>query len=282
MYRVFKRPAKLAALSMTFYALAFADELKVAANAADLEPQAASTPQKTGTAKPVPPSPDPDDLHVSIYPIFGWLPSFTSNFSVPPGTGGGPVLDGSTDSNISGVLAIAADVTYKKWLFEAEGLKANVSGTRNTPNASLSAHVKYADLFVGRKFGENFYVIAGARYIGLKFRASVLNSPTFEVSRGVWDPMVGLEYRKALGHKLNLKGRFDIGGFGAGSQVDTSGQLVLEWKFAKHFGTVLGYQILYDKLEGTVSRQVANVPINYNWQYAQTFHGPILGFGIYF
>lgn len=272
-----RRAAQCVFLAMMFSVLAFAEAEAVAAG----EPASATDaadPKSAGTA------PDPDRLHVDIYPIFGWLPFFSSNFTVPPlpGGGGGQSLGGSTNVKISGAAVFAADVLYKKFLFEGEGMFANVSGNRTTPHATVSTHFDYGDIFLGWNVWKGIYPTIGVRRIALDVSAMVLDSPTFTRKPGVWDPLIGVEYRKQLKHKLNVQGRFDIGGFGVGSSVDLDAQFRLEWRFVKHFGTLIGYQVLYDKLTGTVNQQILNQTITYPWKYAQTFHGPILGFGIYF
>lgn len=78
----FKRPAQCVILSMMFSALAFADGDAVAIDEFPAAPAPASAAITT---------PDPDRLRVDIYPIFGWLPFFSSNFTVPPLPNGGAV-----------------------------------------------------------------------------------------------------------------------------------------------------------------------------------------------
>ena len=274
--RGFERAAQCFVLAMMFSVLAFAD-----AEAAAIDEPATVAADGSAAAA----APDPDRLHVDIYPIFGWVPFFTSNFTVPPlpsAGGGGQSIGGSTNVKFSGAAVFAADVMYKKLLVEGEGMFANVSGNRATPHATVSTHFDYGDLFVGWDVWKGIYPTVGFRRIALDISAMVLDSPTFTRKPGVWDPLLGVEYRKQLKHKLNVQGRFDIGGFGVGSTVDLDAQVRLEWRFVKHFGTLIGYQVLYDKLTGTVNQQVLDKAIIYPWKYAQTFHGPILGIGIYF
>jgi hypothetical protein len=304
-----KRVVKFVTLTMVFLALAFAEQQKVAAGektaivdektvvSGPLAPEdvstAAESPDRQTAAVPPkakdsPPaaavSPDPEKLHVGLYPIFGWLPFFSSNFTVPPlpGGGGGQSIGGSSSLKLAGAFAFAVDVTYKKLLIEGEAVFANVTGTHTTPNANVSTHLKYGDLFVGGEVYKGLYAIAGFRRTAADFSISVADSPTFSRSPGLWDPLLGAEYRKQLKHKINVQARFDAGGFGVGSDVDIDAQGRVEWRFSKHFGTVLGYQVLYEKLTGTVTQPVLNTTITYPWKYAQTFHGPVLGIGIYF
>lgn len=280
-----KRVLRFVALTTMFLAVALADEPTVAAAEA-LDGQTAATPPKAENPKPAEAAPsDPKKLHVDLYPLFGWLPFFSSNFKVPPlpnGGGGGESIGGSTNVKISGIVAFAVDAIYEKWLIEGNGMFANVSGSHTLPNASVSTHLDFGDLFIGRDVWKGLYALAGFRRIALDFSANALDSPTFNRKPGLWDPLIGAEYRKQLRHKINVQGRFDGGGFGVGSAVDIDAQVRLEWRFVRHFGTVIGYQVLYEKLTGTVTQPVLNRTITYPWQYAQTFHGPVVGFGIYF
>jgi hypothetical protein len=305
-----KRAVRLVISTIAFVALTFAEESKVATGdktatvdekavsyvtlapedsstaTESPDPQTAAASPKAKDSKPTAAaSPDPEKLHVGLYPLFGWIPFFSSNFTVPPlpgGGGGGDSIGGGSNVKITGGVAFAVDATYKKLLVEGEATFVNVTGTRPTPNASVSTHLKYGDLFVGWEVWKGLYALTGFRRTALDFSVTVLNAPTFSRSPGLWDPLLGAEYRKQLKHKINVQARFDAGGFGVGSDVDIDAQGRVEWRFSKHFGTLIGYQILYEKLTGTVTQPVANTTITYPWKYAQTFHGPVLGIGIYF
>jgi len=257
------------------------EEVSTAVEAPDTQTPATAT--KTKDPKPAAASSD-KKLYVDIYPIFGWIPFFSANITVPPlpGGGGGQSLGGSTAVKLNGALAFALDVRYNKWLFEGEGMFASVGAQRQTPYVDASTRLNYWDGFIGYDAWKGVYAIAGVRRISVDFKATVLNSPTFARKPVLTDPLVGVEWRKQLPHKFNVQARFDIGGFGVGSYVDIDAQFRAEWRFTKHFGALLGYQLLYDELRGTVSDTVLNQTVTRNWKYAQTFHGPVLGIGIYF
>jgi hypothetical protein len=225
---------------------------------------------------------DPDKLSVAIYPIFGWLPSFSSSVDLPPLTDGGGSSSGTTDRNFDGAVAFAGSVTVKKWLVEGEVTFVKASSTRTTPYLEVNTTLDYGDLFVGRYVGKGFYALGGFRRMALEFDVKVASLPPFSQKPGVWDPLVGVEWRRALGRKVMAQARFDGGGFGVGSDVDLDAQARLEWRFIKHVGAVVGYQWLHTRTSGTISRSGTIAPGDYPWTYRQTFMGPIVGVGIYF
>jgi hypothetical protein len=225
---------------------------------------------------------DPGKLNVAIYPIFGWLPSFSSSVKLPPLTDGGGDIGGTTDRSINGAVAFAAGVTVNKWLVEGEMTFARVSSARTSPLLEVSTTLTYGDLFVGRYVGKGFYVLGGVRRMALEFDVKVASLPSFSRKSGLWDPLVGVEWRRALGRKVLAQVRVDGGGFGVGSDVDMDAQARLEWRFVKHLGAVIGYQALHTRTSGTISRTGLNTTATYPWSYHQTFVGPIVGIGIYF
>ena len=157
-----------------------------------------------------------------------------------------------------------------------------LSATKSSPYAKVSTSIHYGDFFRGYQIGKGFSALGGFRRIALGFDATVGNQPTFSRNPGVWDPLLGVEWRRILGRKFFVQARFDGGGFGVGSDVDLDAQGRVEWRFVKHFGAALGYQVLYNRFSGTVSDTVLNTTVTHPWNYHQTMYGPILGLGIYF
>lgn len=110
--------------------------------------------------------------------------------------------------------------------------------------------------------------------MGLNIHGQVGNLPEAHWKPGVWDPMVGLDWRQAFGRKWLLRLDLAGGGFGVGNDVDLSADLRADWRFAHHFGLTMGYGALHFQNSTTVLNQVHKTK--------QTFNGPIFGFGIYF
>lgn len=234
---------------------------------------------------------DDGKLKVDLYPIFGWVPFFSSSIAAPNlsppagGVGGGNILGnlaGNTNISLNGAAVFAADVRWKKWLLEGEGMFGSVSGDRTSPHLDVTTSVHYGDLFVGRELGYGLTALAGFRRMGVDVGATFLTLPTVSFDPQVWDPLIGIEWRHTLSRKLFAQVRLDGGGFGVGSDMDIDGQARLEWRFAKHFGTVLGYQALQTRHSGAISQTLLNTTYNRPWSYRQTYQGPIIGFGIYF
>jgi hypothetical protein len=251
----------------------------------DVGSAANSAPDQTPNASaPAAPANDPDKLKVAIYPLFGWLPFLSSSANLPPPAGnvGGGSLIANPNTSLNGAAAFALDVTFKKWVFEGQGLFGSLSATRSSPYAKLTGSIDYGDFFVGHGIGKGFSVLGGFRRLAVGFDATVGDQPTFSRKPGVWDPLVGIEWRRTLGRKFYAQARFDGGGFGVGSDVDLDAQVRLEWRFVKHFGTVIGFQALHNGFSGTASVTAADTTVTRPWNYHQTLYGPLLGFGIYF
>ena len=110
--------------------------------------------------------------------------------------------------------------------------------------------------------------------MSLDLSAKLLDYPEVSGKVGVWDPLIGMTYRKPLGKKLRLNLHGDGGGFGAGSDVTYSANATLDWRFAKHFGMSFGYNFLHFETSNTFTRGTLTTE--------PTIHGPVIGFGIYF
>ena len=95
---------------------------------------------------------------------------------------------------------------------------------------------------------------------------------------GLWDPMLGVDYRKAAG-SWSLDGNFQGGGFGVGTDVDLSAELNVRWRPATHFEIRLGYEFVYFKL--TVA-EVSIGSFQRSFIAKQSLNGPVIGFGIVF
>jgi hypothetical protein len=110
--------------------------------------------------------------------------------------------------------------------------------------------------------------------MALRVSATLLDYPEVSRKPGFWDPLVGLSYRRTLGKKWRVRLHADGGGFGVGSDVDIAVTGQVDWRFAKHFGTTLGYGLLHFKESNAVLQRTLTID--------QTMNGPIVGFGIYF
>jgi len=119
-----------------------------------------------------------------------------------------------------GATTAPADVELKQWLVEP------------------SLRYKFCDYMEG---------LAGARYNNLDGTIN-FHGPLGRVGGGTqewWDPIVGAQLSFPLiGRKLTFDGRFDVGGFGVGSDLTWQVFPFLNWRFAQWASAQLGYRWL--------------------------------------
>lgn len=257
--------------------------------ASDAAPDATAMPLPLPSpAGPQPPSSpsdeDYDKWKVAIYPILGWAPLFRANtdFNLPNGPSGGISGAGNTNWSINGAALFGVDISKSAWLFEAEGMWASVSANRQNPYVNTSTSASYGDLFVGHKLWKDISFLVGFRRMAVDATVTVDPYPQFSRKPGVWDPLIGLDWRKQFGRKFYAQIRADGGGFGVGSDVDVDLEGRLEWRFAKHFGLLIGYEGLHYQISGDKKETIGPITLSHPWQLRQTFNGPLMGFGIYF
>lgn len=225
-------------------------------------------------------SKDALDWTVAIYPIYAWAPVFGASVDIPnvppiPGGGGGMTGGhGSTNTSFNGAAFAAIFVQEKKWIVDLTGLWGGLSATSTSPRVKVSTDVIFGQFMGGYQLYRHIALTGGVRRMGLKVGATLGDQPEVRWKPGVWDPLVGLDWRTALGRKWFLI--FDVagGGFGVGSDVNISGTFRADWRFAHHFGMTLGY--------GVEHFQITTAVLKHDFTTKQTLNGPIFGFGIYF
>jgi hypothetical protein len=211
---------------------------------------------------------------VAAYPVMGWLPLFGASVDLPslPEIPGDPGASVTIDSSWDSAYLAGFAVQSNRFMAEAGFLWAGLSGSLDAPRVRLSSDVIYGEGFAGPRFGD-FAIVAGVRRLALKVVAEVAERPSFERKPGVWDPLVGADYRKQAG-AWSVQGTVLGGGFGVGTEVDVSARFKADWNFVPHVGVSFGYQVLYFKLSDTL--------LGRRFDTSQTLHGPIAGVGIYF
>ncbi len=134
---------------------------------------------------------------------------------------------------------------YDQWSFSTEFsyLKLGASGSAG----SVEQKQWLVEPSVGYRFCNNFEAFAGARYNSIEANLD-LNLPPGKVRGGTqdwWDPIVGVNLSLPLsGQKLTFDGRFDVGGFGAGSDLTWQAFPYVNWRFAKSASLQVGYRWL--------------------------------------
>jgi len=240
--------------------------------------QSGSDNQASGQSLPKPEksAPKPYGWRIAVYPALAWAPVFGASVtlpslpSLPPST---PGPSGSTSSSINGALFGGARFEIRKWSADLLFMWVGLSGQRDTPFTKINVDFVFGHVIGGREVLPNFFVEGGARRLSLDIHATV-GSDSASRSPGLWDPLIGVSYRRKLGGRWRILVHGDGGGFGAGSDVDITATARAEWQFARHFGLGMGYGGMHLSASNTVAGRTLTI--------SQTLHGPIFGFGVFF
>jgi hypothetical protein len=213
---------------------------------------------------------------VAIYPILGWLPLYGAGLDLPalpdiPGDGG---ASASTTTSFEGAILAGIVVQTDHLVAEANGLWAGLTATVERPLVSVGTDVIYGEVFGGPRVSPAFAIIGGVRRIALDVEVEFEGRPDIDRRPGLWDPLVGVDYRRPLTRRLDLQVTSLVGGFGVGSDIDFSARLKADWRFVPFAGLSLGYQVLYFKFADTVAER--------EFKMSQTLHGPVVGLGFFF
>lgn len=245
--------------------------LRAAIVTASLLSLAGSARAQTATAQPE----SPGGWQTSIYPILVWIPiDIDASVNIPPTSGSGNTSGGILESRFDGAYFGGVSVTNGVWRFDGDGMWLAFGGDRpERPFLKLDYDITYGTAKVGRGVARDLFVTGGVRRIALSYEITIADLPQLSRKPGVWDPLIGIGWHRA-GPKIEWHASFDVGGFGAGSDVDVSAGLRMDWKPAKHFGFTGGYSLLYLKLSDEVLGRTLKIDA--------TLHGPSVGLGLYF
>lgn len=258
-------------------ALGSANDYVAAANEIAHESESATEGNDTHTSG----SRDANNWKVAIYPVLGWAPVFGASVNFPnapnapslPGGGTSITGSGTTSSSFNGAALAGVSFQEEKWLVDFSVLWAGLSADKTRPLVHISTDVLFGDLSVGREIYHHVALTGGVRRMALKIGAQLGDRPEVDWKPGVWDPLVGLDWREALSHKWAVRLNLAGGGFGVGNDVDVSATFRADWRFTHRFGLTMGYGALHFQNSTTVLNQVHKTK--------QTLNGPIFGFGIY-
>jgi hypothetical protein len=212
---------------------------------------------------------------VAVYPILVWVPlGIDINVDVPPHDGGSGGIGEIVEKRFDGAYLGGVSATNGAWRIDADAIWAAVGGDRvDRPAFSVDADLIYAHGSLGYRLLPGLFATGGFRRLALKYDVKFGDQGNFERKPGVWDPLIGMAYHR-LGRFLDVHASFDAGGFGVGSDVDTSTSLRIDFKPARHFGLTAGYTILHF--------HVTNEENARTFEVKQTMHGPVFGIGLYF
>ena len=215
------------------------------------------------------------DWKFVVYPVLGWVPlGINIDVEVPPDDGGGGGRDGEiVDGRFDGAFLGGMSATNGRFRIDADFIWAGVGGDRELPRLTVDADIIYGHGAFGVAVAPNWFISGGVRRLALNYSVRLGDLQPFERKPGVWDPLIGIGWHRP-GNRVDWHVTFDGGGFGAGSDIDLSGTVRLDWRITSHFGLTTGYNFLYFKVTDELRGRTFTVN--------QSLHGPLLGLGIYF
>ena len=226
----------------------------------------------------------PGGWKFTVYPVLAWVPTNIGiDVNVPRdiaggggNTGGGNDTERASivDSRFDGAFLGAFSATNGTWRVDTDFVWLAVGGDRpDLPNLEVDADLIYGHGSLGYSVYKDLFVTAGIRRLALKYTISIADLPEFERKPGLWNPLVGLGYHHE-GEKLEVHAGLDVGGFGAGAEIDFGLMGRLDWKPFRHFGLTAGYSYRHLEFEDEVAGKTLKV--------TQSMSGPVAGIGIYF
>jgi hypothetical protein len=229
---------------------------------------------------------DPSEWKVAIYPIYGWLPVFGASVNLPdfpnlpnlPGGGISGPAGGKVSGSFNGAAFAGVDLEKNRFTATATLLYAGLSGDSTNPKAHLGLDVIFGQAMGGYKVSKSVSLEGGFRRMALKISTSVGTRPEVSRKPGIWDPLVGITWKHQIGRKWMLRTHFDGGGFGVGSDVSAGASASADYRFAKHFGVMMGFSALHFQVADT---RFDETRIARTLKIKQTMYGPLFGFGIY-
>ena len=234
------------------------------------DPQPASLPQKP---------------QVTVYPVLAQVPIFGAVITVPDGPGLPAGSLGTTDLSLNGAYMFGVIVETRHWLLDTNALWAAVRASRADPLTRVDTDVGFLNLVGGLRVGtRGLFAIAGVKRVRADINLTLTSSRRDSSVEGdahpvMWDPVAGVEYRGRLTSRTKWDGVLKVGGFGVGTDFETSLETTVDWSITRHLVLRAGYEFLYYKL--TVTN--ADIDrINRTLVSKQTLHGPEIGFGIQF
>lgn len=220
------------------------------------------------------------ETRIVVYPILFQAPLYGAKVNLPeiPDIGE-PAFSRTTDYSLDSAFLAGITVEKDNWFFEFEGEYAGLSAKRETPFLTVDADVVYFNVMGGWKFYKDIAVTGGIKRLAVDIHANLGDLREAQTKPGLWDPMIGIDWRRFVTPKLHLNAFLEGGGFGVGSDVDISGAVDADWEVFPHFVLNAGYGFLYFK---TTVEHVTVRSIDREFKINQTLHGPRIGLGISF
>ena len=165
--------------------------------------------------------------------------------------------------------------SHERWLISTEFSYMRLSAA--TSSATLQLEQWLVEPSLGYEVCKHAQVFAGARYNNISGNVTFAG-PTGRVATGTqdwWDPIIGAQLSYPLiGDKLSFDGRFDVGGFGVGSDLTWQAFPYLNWRFTKWGSLQVGYRWLGTDYETGSGAS--------KFKYDMIAQGPQVGFLFHF
>lgn len=154
-------------------------------------------------------------------------------------------------SNLKMAFMLHAEAKHGKWGIMADIMSAKL-GSEATHNGFFQDRTVDVEIkqFIGelggtytflQKDGFSMDALAGVRYFDLNIDVTTNNIDFEDQDLNFVDPFIGIRLANYW-NKFGLGGRFDIGGFGIGSDFSYKYNVMAAYEFSKLFQLELGYQ----------------------------------------
>ena len=117
-------------------------------------------------------------------------------------------------------------------------------------------------------------IFLGGRYMNLDAELDFAAAANISSDKNWWDPVIGVTFSRDMSNKFLIKTTADIGGFGIGSDLSWSFEILGGYRLGRHANIWLGYRYLdIDYDDGSGAKK---------FEFDVAMHGPILGASIHF
>ena len=199
-------------------------------------------------------------VHFEVIPylVFGGISGDLTirGQTLPVDASAGDVL-----SNLNAGFMGRAALSYNRWFAASDVIYMGLGGTSTFTGpggvASVAVNVTddqwLAEALGGYRINRHVKVFGGARYNNITCRFQ-FQGPLGTLRSGSftwWDPFFGAQGEMPLGKKFSASARFDIGGFGVGSQIAVNAEPLLNYNFNRRFTASVGWKFFYQDYKNT-------------------------------
>jgi len=155
-------------------------------------------------------------------------------------------------SNLKMAGMLHAEANHKRWSIMLDASYADLEAKGQLKNTIIKDHsveLKLTQTIIELGFAYTFVnvhnftldALAGARYFNANMDIDFDENEIYSKDFNWVEPYVGVRFKNDWG-KWAIGGRFDVGGFGAGSDFSYKYNGLVAYQFTDLFGLTLGYQ----------------------------------------